>query len=70
MIPTVATAPPALPFEHTSSTGNLTTRDYFAAVAMQGDLASQTSDDGGQWNDLDRLAQRAYRVADAMLRHV
>lgn len=60
--------PPALPYEHLSSTANLTTRDYFAAKAMQGDLASQTPDDGGQWNDLDRLAHRAYRVADAMLR--
>jgi hypothetical protein len=57
-----------LPYELLSAASNLTTRDYFAAKAMQGELACQTQADGDTWNDLDRLAQRAYRIADAMLK--
>lgn len=60
-------APPSLPFEHLSATSNLTTRDYFAAKAMQGELTCQ-GEGFGQWTDLDRLAQRAYLIADAMLK--
>jgi len=41
-------------------------RDYFAAKAMQGELACQTPD----WNNKnqdDKLAEQAYARADAML---
>ena len=40
------------------SSGGMTLRDYFAAKAMQGDTY-----DG----DPERIAVRAYKVADAML---
>jgi hypothetical protein len=44
----------------------MTLRDYFAAKAMQGMFASDTSDwnEEGNWED---RAQAAYAVADAML---
>ena len=45
----------------------MTLRDYFAAKAMQGELAAQ-SVDGGSWNDADKLAVYAYQIADAMLK--
>lgn len=41
----------------------MTMRDYFAAKAMQGELAS-----GGASNHLDSIASRSYAIADAMLR--
>ena len=40
-----------------------TIRDYFAAKAMQGELAS-----GGASKHLDSIASRSYAIADAMLR--
>ena len=40
-------------------------RDWFAGLAMQGEIASQ---DSGSWDDIDRLAQYAYCVADAMMK--
>jgi hypothetical protein len=45
-------------------------RDYFAAAAMQGNLAGQSTDVGyyegkDAWN---KAAQDAYAVADAMLK--
>lgn len=40
-------------------------RDYFAAHALHGELASQTED--SVWVDEKRLAIRAYSIADAML---
>jgi hypothetical protein len=40
-------------------------RDWFAGLAMQGELASQ---DSGSWDDIDRLAQYAYAVATAMMK--
>jgi len=40
-------------------------RDWFAGLAMQGEIASQ---DSGSWDDVDRLAQYAYCVADAMMK--
>lgn len=46
--------------------GALTLRDYFAAKAMQGELASQ--DPTEAYNNFDALAVLAYRVADAMLK--
>lgn len=44
----------------------MTLRDYFAAKAMQGELASQSAD-GGAWHDINKLAAYAYDIADAML---
>ena len=41
-------------------------RDWFAGLAMQGELASQDSDK--DWDDCDRLAQYAYCFADAMMK--
>lgn len=41
-------------------------RDYFAVYALTGELAAQTP----EWsnNDFDALANRCYRIADAMLK--
>lgn len=41
-------------------------RDYFAAKAMQGELAAQTP--GEECNNLDALDILSYRIADAMLK--
>ena len=43
-------------------------RDYFAAMAMQGEMASQT-EDSGYYSDqsYNRLAERSYKIADAMM---
>jgi len=41
----------------------MTLRDYLAAKAMQGQLAS-----GGASTFLDNIASRSYAIADAMLR--
>lgn len=47
-------------------------RDYFAAAALQGDLAAQDAVDMGHYNDTpecaDIYANRAYTLADAMLK--
>lgn len=43
----------------------MTLRDYFAAKAMQGELAAQY--DRTQWASSEKLAKRAYQLADAML---
>ena len=45
----------------------MTLRDYFAAKAMQGELACQ-SVHGGLWTDAEKLATYAYLMADAMLK--
>lgn len=47
----------------------ITLRDYFAAKAMQGELACQQEDQGTTWlkDSFPDLAQRAYKIADAML---
>jgi len=71
---------PAFPTENAMQTGpsscryeGMTMRDYFAAKAMQGDLASQDEHEGHWMSDAstDDLMERArfyYRVADAMLK--
>ena len=41
-------------------------RDWFAGLAMQGELASQDPDK--DWDDCDRLAQYAYCLANAMMK--
>ena len=47
---------------------NMELRDYFAAMAMQGEMASQT-EDSGYYNtqSYNLLAERSYAIADAML---
>ena len=47
-------------------TSGMSLRDYFAAKAMQGELAGQY--EGCQWYDLEKLAAYTYKVADAMLK--
>jgi hypothetical protein len=52
------------------TTGGMTLRDYFAAAALQGNLASQSIDIGyydgaDSW---DKAATDAYQAADAMLK--
>ena len=46
----------------------LTKREYFAGLAMQGELASQDND--GAWGDedMDRMACRSILAADALLK--
>ena len=44
----------------------MTLRDYFANSAMQGELSGQYS--GNNWANEKDLAQRAYLIADAMLK--
>ena len=44
----------------------MTLRDYFAAKAMQGELACQR--DEYEWHDINKLAVHCYRVADSMLK--
>ena len=43
----------------------MTLRDYFAAKAMQGELASQNNE--REWNDMYKLARYSYDIADAMI---
>lgn len=58
------TGGPAFPCEWVKvrSTPGMTLRDYFAAKAMQADMA-----DGIHENDFAWSAARAYKMADAML---
>lgn len=48
---------------HIIDSHGMTLRDYLAAKAMQGELAS-----GGASKHLDSIASRSYAIADAMLR--
>jgi hypothetical protein len=68
---------PAFPSQPLNSQGDpicaaiegMTLRDYFAARALQGELASQ--DEGKEYDeedDPDELAGWCYAMADAMLR--
>lgn len=41
-------------------------RDWFAGLAMQGELASQDSEN--HWDSCNVLAHYAYSVADAMMK--
>jgi hypothetical protein len=51
----------------------MTLRDYFAAQALEGDFAAQSSETG-EWLDntpddfLEKRAQLYYRMADAMVK--
>ena len=44
----------------------MTLRDYFAAKALQGELACQSDD--STWTDFGILARRCYDIADSMLK--
>ena len=58
---------PAFPTEHTDASGlydGMTLRDYFAAKAMQGMIASY----GYLRSEVDVIAESAYDCADAMLK--
>lgn len=57
----------AFPTSQIADSNGMTLRDYFAAKALEGELASQ-SVDGGSWHDVDKLAAYTYTVADAMLK--
>ena len=55
--------------EKVKSVGGLSIRDYFAAAALQGNLASQSNEagiytGGDCW---EKAAKDSYRAADAML---
>ena len=54
---------PAFP---THGLPGMTLRDYFAAQAMQGELASQAGGDY-EWRNHEKLARHCYSIADAML---
>lgn len=43
-------------------------RDRLAMAAMQGELSSQNFEVGAHWANATHLAERAYEVADAMLK--
>jgi len=66
------TGGPAFPvvFEHmecTSEQMGMNLRDYFAAAAMQGDLAGLAPDH--DWTPYaEKMARRYYAMADAMLK--
>ena len=69
--------PPAFPHKYIKhqvggirgSRSGMTLRDYFAAQALAGELASQ-GPDTGEWpdNHAEDLAKRCYLLADAMLK--
>ena len=68
------TGGPAFPSEYfdpqlqrSRAVNGMTLRDYFAAKAMQGELAAQSAE-SGHYENMDALAVLAYRVADAMLK--
>ncbi len=48
----------------------MTLRDYFAAQALSGGLEQGSRDnmDIHWWHDPERIADRAYAIADAMMR--
>ena len=61
---------PAFPTAFQMHSKGMTLRDYFAAAALQGNLASQSIDVGyydgeDAWN---KAAKDAYKAADAMLK--
>ena len=75
------TGGPAFPFVMPSDTRHIiaqgmTLRDYLAAKAMQGDIASMVDPNGERCGiqmdladeNLDRLGRLYYRMADAMLK--
>ena len=65
---TTDTGGPAFPSAHQTNWSNpgMTVLDYFAAKAMQGELAAQ-SVESGHYEDFGALASRSYKIAEAML---
>jgi hypothetical protein len=62
------TGGPAFPTPaHNLQNDGMTLRDYFAAKAMQGDISS-FSDDKDPSDVASIIAERAYQIADAMLK--
>jgi hypothetical protein len=61
----IKTGGPAFPIHWENHNEGMTLRDYFAAKAMQGNLASMVE---GQEFDPSMGAEWAYKVADAMLK--
>lgn len=64
--------PPAFPVVGCTITDDylqegMSLRDYFAAKAMQGELSSQDFENCN-WANEEDLSQRAYLIADAMLK--
>ena len=53
-------------WSHTYSSGGMTLRDYFAAAAIQGLIAS-CSAGGAEWFGNTRGAKMAYEYADSMI---
>ena len=53
----------------TPSINNMTLRDYFAGQALAGNLEQGVQDNMSYswWHEPSKIAQRAYKIADAML---
>ena len=54
--------PPAFPNPHLRDDSGMTMRDYFAGMALQGFVLDYVYDNS------DEIAERAYTIADAMLK--
>jgi len=52
----------------TRTLAGMTLRDYFAAKAMQGLITSASLSRTESWYDEERVAESAYKMADAMLK--
>ena len=70
---TTDTGGPAFPIQELNHDGTpyflhtgISMLDYFAAKAMQGELAAQ-SVESGHYEDFGALASRSYKIAEAML---
>ena len=64
---------PAFPCEYEEYLplrNGMTLRDYFAGQALAGNLEQGVENDMhcGWWHDSSKIAQRAYAIADAMLK--
>ena len=64
------TGGPAFPPTHDPNTHEfgMTLRDYFAAKAMEGILASNTEHEHEDAHIFDAIAEASYKQADAMLK--
>lgn len=51
----------------TTGSDGISIRDYFAAKAMQGMLASDSEDKISAWQNPEKAAAWAYQFADAMI---
>jgi hypothetical protein len=62
------TGGPAFPLFAATGYIGMTLRDYFAAKAMQGLITSASLNRTESWYDEERVAESAYKMADAMLK--